>query len=311
MGGSGGGGYGRAARWRLADLETSLQRTRQREREAAVAELIDDALEAINQIDTEALNRHKQTILDALNDQFDGVYDLRGGGSYTRRTYVSGLSDVDVLLDLGEHAASDISSRDDPQALLKEMETRIRQRLPLTNVTAGKMAVTVRFSDGSELQVLPAFREGQAYRVPDALGDGWAVTRPRVFAHLLSERSRQIGGGLRRCIKLAKLICANEGVEIRSYHLENMALKAFEHYAGPKTMPSMLRHLFSQAKVLALTPMPDVTGQDTHVDRYLGTASARRSVAQQLVRIEQTISAGEDDPDTWRSLLCGQLFSDE
>ncbi len=302
MGGSG-GGYGRSAYWQPTDLETSLRQTRQREREIAVAEVIDEALREINQVDTEALNRHKQTILDALNDQFDGVYDLRGGGSYTRRTYVNGLSDVDVLLDLGEYTAADFPNKDDPQALLKEMEARLRRRLPFTDITAGKMAVTVRFSDGSEIQVLPAFREGRGYRIPDPHGEGWTVTRPREFARLLTERSRQIGGGLRRCIKLAKLICANQGVDIRSYHLENMALKAFEQYPGSKTMPAMLRHFFSQAKALVLTPMPDVTGQDTHVDRYLGTTSARQRLARQLRQVEQAISAGEDNPDRWRTLL--------
>lgn len=233
------------------------------------------------------------------------MYDLRGGGSYTRRTYVNGLSDVDVLLDLGDYAVSDIPGKDDPRALLKEMEGRLHRRLPYTEITAGTMAVTVRFSDGSEIQVLPAFREGGGYRIPDPHGDGWTITRPREFARLLTERSRQIGGGLRRCIKLAKLICANQGVDIRSYHLENMALKALEQYAGAKTMPAMLRHLFSQAKVLALTPMPDVTGQDTHVDRYLATTSARQRLARQLRRIEQAISRREDDPDAWRTLLFG------
>lgn len=304
MGGSG-GGYGRSAYWQPTDLETSLRQTRQREREIAVAEVIDEALREINQVDTEALNRHKQTILDALNDQFDGVYDLRGGGSYTRRTYVNGLSDVDVLLDLGEYTAADFPNKDDPQALLKEMEARLRRRLPFTDITAGKMAVTVRFSDGSEIQVLPALREGRGYRIPDPHGEGWTVTRPRDFMRLLTERSHQIGGGLRRCIKLAKLICANQGVDIRSYHLENMAMKAFEQYAGPKTMPAMLRHFFSRAKVLALTPMPDVTGQETHVDRYLETTAARQRLAQQLRQIEQAINAAENDPDRWRALVFG------
>ncbi len=291
MGGSG-GGYRRSVAWQRTGLETSLRQTRQREREIAVTEVIDEALRDINQVDTEALNRHKQTILEALNDQFDGVYDLRGGGSYTRRTYVNGLSDVDVLLDLGEYTAADFPNKDDPQALLKEMEALLRRRLPFTDIRAGKMAVTVSFSDGSEIQVLPAFREGQGYRIPDPHGDGWTVTRPREFLRLLTERSRRIGGGLRRCIKLAKLICGNQGVDVRSYHLENMALKAFEQYAGPKTMPAMLRHFFSQAKVLALTPMPDVTGQETHVDRYLGTTAARQRLARQLRQIEHADQRG-------------------
>ena len=159
--------------------------------------------------------------MDALNDQFGGVYDLRGGGSYTRHTHVSGLSDVDVLLDLGPFAASDIPHKDDPSAVLQEMERRLRRRLPSTEITAGKMAVSVRFHDGSEIQVLPAFRAGTGYRIPNPDGEGWATTRPQLFARILAERSREIGGGLRRSIKLAKLICANKGVDV--------AVMAFDH----------------------------------------------------------------------------------
>jgi hypothetical protein len=303
MGGSGGGSVQGADSWRPSNLDASLERTRQREREAEVAEVIDAVIRAINQVDTEALNRHKQTILDALNDQFDGVYDLRGGGSYTRHTHVSGLSDVDVLLDLGAYADSDIAHKDDPSAVRREMERRLRQRLPSTEITAGKMAVTVRFRDGSEIQVLPAFRTGTGYRIPDPDGDGWTVTRPQVFARLLAERSREIGGGLRRSIKLAKLICANQGIDVHSYHLENMAMTAFDHYVGPKTAPAMLRHFFAQAKVLTLRPMPDVTGQNAHVDRYLETPAARQRLAKQLRSVEQQIADAADDKDIWREIL--------
>lgn len=302
----GGGGYKPSGSRKLGEVERLFEQTRQREQQIRVSEVIDEVLKEINQIDTEVLNRHKRTILEALKDHFEGVYDLRGGGSYTRRTYVNGLSDVDVLLDLGEYTNSDIPDKDDPQALLREMVKRLRQRLPETDITYGKMAVTVGFSDGLTIQVLPAFRVGQAYRIPDPDGNGWTTTRPQVFARMLTRRNQELSGNLIPCIKLAKLICSNRGLEISSYHIENMALRAFEDYSGSKTIPAMLNHFFDRAKVLVLSPMRDVTGQTDYVDSYLETQDARRTLHRQLRQVESAILAANDNPDQWRSLLRGK-----
>lgn len=297
----GGGSYGQP--WRPRSVAPTFEQTRRHERAIAVAEVVQRAVSRISQTDTPALERHKQTILDALNDQFEGAYNLHGGGSYTRGTYVRGVSDVDVLLNLGEYARSDIANKNDPAALLEEMRARIQQRLPSTSVTAGKMAVTVTFSDGHEIQVLPAFRAGDGFRIPDPQAGGWTVTRPREFRRLLDERTREIGGGLRRAIKLAKELCDRRGIDIRSYHLETMAVQAFKGYRGPTTTPDMLRHLFGRAKSLALNPMPDVTGQEEYVDRYLGAPGQRARLARTLAAVERAIVSAGDDPAAWRDLL--------
>lgn len=303
MSGGGGGGYGgRRAGWAPPRIDASRQETARRGREAAVENVIREALAEINQIDTEAVERHKQTLLSALKDQFDGVVDLRGGGSRTRGTYANGLSDVDVLLDLGDYASSTIASKNDPAALRQMIAERLRQRLPNTQIDVGKMAVTVRYSDRVEVQVLPAFRQGDGYRIPDPDG-GWTVTRPREFVRLLNQRTQEIGGGLRRAIKLAKRICDNQGVDVKSYHLETMAVAAFEGYRGPNTMPAMLRHLFARAKELATRPMPDVTGQSVYVDSYLASSEARRVLARGLGQAERRLDAAGDDAEAWRDLL--------
>src|SRR6266699_2641382 len=261
MGGSGGYGFERTRdrAWQPPDLESSLGQTRQQAAEAEVAAAFADALAEINQTDTEALNRHKDEILKALKSDFEEAYDLQGGGSYTRHTYVNGLSDIDVLFDLGPFSTSKIPNKEDPSAVLADMEKRLQQRFPNTKITSGKMAVTIQFSDGLELQVLPAFRYHSGYRIPVPQGSGWTTTRPQVFAKLLRERNAEVGGKLLPCIKLAKQICDNKRLEVKSYHLENMALKAFEHCTGSRSEEEMLRHLFNQAKVLVATRMKDVT----------------------------------------------------
>ena len=64
MGGNGGYRYGRVrdSAWEPPDLESSLKQTRQQVADAEVASVLADALSQINQIDTEALNLHKEAI---------------------------------------------------------------------------------------------------------------------------------------------------------------------------------------------------------------------------------------------------------
>src|SRR5258708_32046590 len=112
-----------------------------------------------------------------------------------------------------------------------------------------------------------------------------------------------MGGQLVSCIKLAKQICDNHGLEIKSYHLSNMAVKAFEQYTGPRSHEDMLRHLFNKAKELTATPMTDITGQGAYVDNYLTSKAQRIRFTQQLGAIEQQIARAEGNGERWRNLL--------
>jgi len=55
------------------------------------------------------------------------VLALDNGGSYSKHTYVSGLSDIDVLVNLGTYTESTIPNKDDPSAVLKVIESALTQ----------------------------------------------------------------------------------------------------------------------------------------------------------------------------------------
>ena len=74
------------------------------------------------------------------------------GGSVRRRTYVTGLSDVDVLLIVNQ---SSLVNQPPSEAIAYVQDT-IQRRLQNNSVTAGDLAVTVGYSDGTEIQILPA-----------------------------------------------------------------------------------------------------------------------------------------------------------
>jgi len=238
MGGSGSGrNFSDSAdtAWNPAGLAESVKRTRQLQDRVELEQLFDETVGRINQFDTEEMAQHKQTILNALRDEFEGLTDLQGGGSRTRHTYVDGLSDVDFLADLGPYSQSSVPSKNDSAAVIAAMADRIQRRLPLTEVTPGRMAVTIRFADGHELQVLPAFRYHSGYRVPDAEGSGWVLTRPSVFAQLLRARNADTGGRLLRIIKLGKLMCAKADVGIKSYECDQ------NPWEGSRTLKAIAR----------------------------------------------------------------------
>jgi hypothetical protein len=307
MGGSGSYGWGREQGKGLDPslLAESLEHTNKQEEAVELAQLFADTVAEMNQFDAETVNGHKHDVLNILKDAFNGAYDLDTGGSRIRRTYIDGLSDIDLLLDLGPYSASTLPDKGNSIAVLKAMKAQLQSRLPDTKVESGRMAVTIRFADGHELQVLPAFRYHSGYRIPDPdpKGSGWVVTRPRIFANLLKQRNAEVGGRLLRTIKLGKLICSNLGVDIKSYHLENIALRAFERYTGPKTDVDMLRHLFNQAKTLATRPMPDITGQQARVDSYITTSSDRDFLARHLAAVEYEITQAGSQSDKWQALL--------
>lgn len=301
----GGGTWTRGRETATESLAEALERTRERDAAAELARVFDETMHEINDVDTEAVQRHRETVCAALADEFD-VHDVHAGGSRTRHTYVDGLSDIDLLLDLGPYSASLLPDKDDKAAVLRAMAARINQRLPNTEIKVGRMAVTIRFADGHELQVLPAFRHQSGYRIPDPQGTGWVVTRPRRFAELLRAGNAALGGKLLRAIKLGKLICGKADVGIKSYHLETIALQAFDGYTGSRADADLLGHLFNHAKRAVLRPTPDVTGQETHVDRYLdGEPGARTALARRLAAIEQTMKDAGGDAARWRAILDG------
>ena len=170
---------------------------------------------------------------------------------------------------------------------------------------AGLVAVTATdVSDGVEVQVLPAFRYGDGYRVPDPQGTGWIQTFPKRFAHQLTRVNQRLSGNVVPVIKLAKEMCAAKGVDVKSYHLENMALRAFQHYTGPTTLPAMLRHYFQQARNLCQQPIRDLSGQSTYVDEGLAIIS-RQALAQRFGAVERDVESAmaSTSLDPWQGLF--------
>ena len=83
-----------------------------------------------------------------------GMVQTKFGGSAKRGTYVTGLSDVDALLIVNQ---TGLDSRP-PSETIELVRDVIQGHFRDIAVTAGKLAVTVTYANGPELQLLPAIR---------------------------------------------------------------------------------------------------------------------------------------------------------
>ncbi len=225
----------------------------------------------------QAVTRHLQSLCDFLRQEGNHVVQTMFGGSVRRGTYVTGLSDVDVLLIVNE---SSLANQPPARAIAYVRET-IQRRLRQNTVTAGNLAVTVSYADGIEIQVLPAIRTNTGgIRIADPGSTRWSnVTHPQRFAEKLSEVNHARNGRVVPVIKLAKSLAdcfiTRQDWKISGYHIESLAIDAFRDYRGPQDPKAMLVHLLSHSMTAVTRPITDSTGQSRYVDEYLGAADSR------------------------------------
>ena len=225
---------------------------------------------------TKAVTRHLRSVCDMLSHKDDHVVQTKFGGSVQKGTYVTGLSDVDALLIVDQ---SSLKNRP-PSKVISYVRDTIKQRLPKNPVKAGKLAVTVSYADKTELQVLPAIRTTDGFRIAEPGSRKWSnVIHPDRFLDRLIKVNNACGGRVVPTIKLAKAMadCSikESSKKIAGYHMESLAIDAFASYEGELDPKSMLVHFLGHSIKAVMTPIKDPTGQTSHVDGYLGQAKSK------------------------------------
>ena len=198
-----------------------------------------------------------------------------------------------------------------PGEAIHEFAEKIRERLPYTEVKEGDMAVTVKFTDGTEIQILPAIRTATGIRVASQKGEKWSnVVHPERFAERLTNVNQKTGGKLVKVIRLFKAEVNSRlkgDWQLSGYHVEAMAVDAFQDYQGRLTYKDMLMHLTRHASEAVLHPVEDTTGQSIHVDDDLGPANSneRRIVAAALQRELAKMEVADSVASTmrWKDLM--------
>ncbi len=304
MGGSGGGGFssGRSPRELQAEVQAELKHARL---ESDVNSLLAEELASINNRDSDLTNERLDDIIVALGDRLEDIDRLLYGGSVAKHTYVDGLSDVDSLVVL----KPSVLESDTPQALRETMETALRQGLNMGSVdeiTTG-FAVTVRYKDGTEIELLPAVDHSGQIAISDKSGKEWSFIRPKAFEAALTAANKAQDGRVVPTIKLAKAIvdaALPEDHRPGGYHMEALAVEAFRDYSGPRNNKAMLTRFFEQASERILRPIADATGQSQRIDEVFGetNSAARQRLSAGLGRVAAKMNSATSVED-WRALF--------
>ena len=198
------------------------------------------------------------------------------GGSVQKGTYVTGLSDVDVLLIVNESSLVN----QPPAKVKKYVRDTLKKQLPDNPVQSGKLAVTVKYAGKTEIQLLPAIRTKTAgVRIGQHGTNRWSlVAHPEKFATRLAEGNAVRDGRVVPVIKLAKAMAdcfiTHEDRKLSGYHMESLAIDAFADYKGRLDPKTMLNRLLRHPGKAVLNPIVDSTGQSRYVDEYLGPANS-------------------------------------
>jgi len=291
----------------LDKIKQSENQAKIQQYEVEVNEMIDALLSKFNNRNTEAINRHIDAIKNELNKEIEGTVSSLFGGSLSKNTHITGLSDVDTMVILNK---SDLKDKN-PEQVLTYFFNRLKARFPNIPMNKGDTAVTVSFKDG-DVQLLPAIRYKTGLKIPD--GKEWSsIIKPTVFSRSLTILNQRLNGRLIPTIKIIKGIISKvpENMRLSGYHIESLALQIFgkkltEYKAGVKNK-DLIKDFFKEAPNQVRTPIKDVTKQSKTVDEYLGRKDSiqRLMVADVLDRNYRRIELADSSRlvDMWKDVL--------
>lgn len=309
MGGGGGVFHSRTPDEYKKEIQKIRENTKDEAFETIVNEKINEKLAEYNARDSKNHREHLSDIKQIIESDNDGTVELKFAGSVSKHTYIDGLSDVDVLVLVNK---SELANKT-PNGIKEYIKSKLQQKLiNVEEIRTGNLAVTVRFKDGTEIQLLPALKKGEGYNIPSENGDKWSnVTKPAKFASKLTDINQVCGQNVVPVIKIAKSIISQlpDEQQLSGYHVESLAIKIFKRYPEDtsKTPKAMLKYFFAQAKEEVKTQIKDSTGQSIHVDDYLGQDNSpqRLRTSYALYRISNRMQNADNSKSSeeWEKIL--------
>lgn len=306
MGGSGGGYWPSSGNNINELIKSTTDKAASEEYTKETNRYLNSLLQDINNRDVDQIRKHLNTIQSALEKEIGGNLQMLFGGSVKKNTYVNGLSDIDLLVVLNDSSLQYQS----PEEVKDYFYKRLRERLPSTEIKKGDLAVTVSFSSGQEIQLLPAIKTSTGIKIAEPNKGQWSsIIKPDRFAEKLSMTNSDCGGRLIPVIKLYKAINGNlsSQYQLSGYHVESLAIEAFENYSGDNTYSGMLKHFCNYAKTAVLKPITDSTGQSIKVDEYLGAKNSidRERASKALERLYNRMERADSllSSEHWENLF--------
>ena len=202
-----------------------------------------------SEAEIKSAKQHIGSIQARLNTVFE-ISSVRVTGSFARSTSISGFSDIDLFAvfrkDQFTRAGSVISSA----RVLEHIRQDLMDRYPNTPLGKDGMAITISYSDGQIVDVVPALFDSMfknkypVYLIPDGAG-GWMKTSPSLYDAYIKQADAQSGSKLTYVAQLIKYWRNRRPhtAPISSFHIE-MVLASEDICKGVKSYGACLRDLF-------------------------------------------------------------------
>ncbi|MEU9018589.1 CBASS oligonucleotide cyclase [Actinomadura sp. NPDC048394] len=252
------------------------------------------------------------------------VLDTFLTGAYRRETKTKPLRDVDIMIVIDDTAYLKLH----PREILLAIRAILAPLYGEARVTCDRFAVRVDFgikivddvSENSEVvsfDVVPAFRSGDHYLIPDDVTGEWIATNPKIHYDLAVTANKEFSEQWKPLVKMLKKWNAGAGHPIQpSFLIEVMAL---ELLGGPWTgsHPRELRRFFATAAHRISDVWPDPAGLGPDISGVLDADSSMMEGAMlalkeaevtctNAIRLEQAGRTGAA-LQAWRDLF-GPLF---
>jgi len=253
-------------------IQDARNKTQSSAIETKVNDLIKEKLLIHNDRDAATQQKHLEEIKTILESDKEGVIEIKLGGSVSKHTYIEGFSDVDALILVDKSELSENHPDQIKQYIKKQLEQNLKK---VKQIEVGALSVKIEFKDGTQIQLLPAIRRGEGYKIADPKTNEWSnIIHPQKFAEKLTEINQKNNNGVIPVIKIVKRINAQlpPDQQLSSYHVESLAIKIFDSYPeeNSKTPKAMLEYFFDKARDEVKIPIKDRTGQSINVDEDLG-----------------------------------------
>ncbi|RWC29873.1 MAG: nucleotidyltransferase [Mesorhizobium sp.] len=143
-------------------------------------------------------------------------------GSWGKGTQVKPSNDIDSFFILPPVVKSrfDLRSGNVQSQLLQEVKSYLLATYPQTDIRGDGQVVVVNFNSIT-LELVPVFRHGAQFLIPDTRNEGsWRVADPIAQMSLIEDHDKAMNGNVRAVSKIIKLWCREKDVPLKSFIVE-------------------------------------------------------------------------------------------
>ncbi len=225
-------------------------------------------------------SNQQNVVRDNLQTHLGGVTRHFLSGSFSRRTAIRPLNDIDLFIILDPAVHRDVYPPATPEQCLQKVQRALQKAYP--NKPAARIqgrSVNIEFQGtGIGYDVVPAFAVSEnRYMIPDRERQSWINTDPERHKAACTAANTRAGSKLNPLIKLAKQWNQEHGRVLRSFHIEVMSYSAFS--SPPASYPEGITALFEYLASAVLVPCQEPAGVGPRIDA--GMPSQERGKANQ------------------------------